>query len=275
MACWDENEYVRRADEIADLYVTSKRPLDELATKVAKDETLNPDEIRTLVRLANVATFKKLFKDKGEKGGPDRMVEFPTGDPENVIHNLVQEAQTPPMSANINNDKLASEIPDMMREKRQGFKFAPMEKTAADGEFVPAAEKVPKADMVVLALRKLAENFEVEAIVAGNRWEDKLAQLANTFRRPAGYGPALDAFEKDAYAEYGTDVQPELSQLHHVLRTPYVKLPLEKVAELQERHVSDSTPELCLLKEARTARAEYHKFRGGLTWIERNMPRYA
>jgi hypothetical protein len=269
MANWNESEYVQRAGEIAQQHVTSKKPLNELATKVARDNSLNPDEIRTLVRLSNVATFQQLFKDKNDG---DKMVEFDTGDPESVINSLVQEAQTPPETANISNDKLASEIPDQMREKRQGFKFAPMEKTAADGDFVPASEKLPRKDMVVLALRKLAEDFEVERIAAGARWESKLAELARVFKRPAGYGPTVEIFEKDAYAEYGSEIRPELAQLRFVLRLPFIATDLEKIAELQARHVSEDTPELHLLKEAHDARVAYLKYKNGLVWIEHNMP---
>ena len=117
MPSWNESEYVKRANEIASQHVISKKSLDELCEKVARDENMNPNEIRTLVRLANVATFQELFKRKDDG---DKMVEFDTGDPEKVINNIVSEAGQEPQSANIYNDKLSSEIPDLMREVRRG-----------------------------------------------------------------------------------------------------------------------------------------------------------
>jgi hypothetical protein len=262
---WNESEFVERAKDIALQHVTTKKSINELSMKVARENSLNPDEIRTLVRLSNVSTFQECFKRKSDG---DKMVEFDVGDPEQVIRKFAEEASEVPQSANIFNDKLAEEIPDLMREKRLGHKFDDAEKVAS--EFVPAPEKPMRRDLAILALRKLAEDFNVEQIAAGRRWEDKIAALAQTFKRAPGYGPKLDDFEKDAYAEFGHDAVPELKQLWADLRRgEYAELINEKVAELQDRRVTEETPELALLKEAVDARHAYVKFRNGLEWIKK------
>lgn len=272
MARWNESEFVQRAGRIAHDHAVTKKPINELSEKVARDENLQPDEIRTLVRLANVEAFKELFKRKDDG---DKMVEFETGDPEAVIHRIVDSAQNAPQSANISNDKMASEwdAPDLMVEKRYGRKYdAPaQEKTAAElnASYTPTPMR---QDLAVLALRKLAEEFEVERLSAGQRWEDALTKIAREFRKAPGYGPNFVMFEKDALADYGMDAWPELAGIRETLKLS-MELPAPtKIASLQDRHVTENTKELKLLKEAMEIREDYERFTGGLTWIRNNMP---
>lgn len=269
MARWNESEFIERAGRIAHDHAVTKKPLNDLSEKVARDENLQPDEIRTLVRLANVATFQELFKRKDDG---DKMIEFESGDPEAVINRIVSSAQEQSQSANIHNDKLASawDAPDMMTAKRLGRAFDEpvVEKTASADE----AERPMRQDLAVLALRKLAEEFEVERISAGHRWEDLTNKLAAEFRKAPGYGPAFSDFEKDAYADHGMDAWPELKCIRETLRLPTNEPSNDKVASLQERHVADDSPRLRLLGKAIDARADYQKFAAGLEWIRTNMP---
>lgn len=269
MATWNESEYVRRAQEIATKHVHGKTALNDLTEKTARDENLNPEEIRTLGRLANVATFQEYFKVKTASKDSDRMVEFEVCDPEAVIRRIVQEAQVPaPESATVLNDKLACELPDMMKEKRLGRKFDEITKTASE-----ATERAPRRDMVVLNLQKLAADFEVEKVIEANRWEGQVSHLAKRFKKAAGYGPDYDAFEKDAMAEFGQECFPELMALRQDLRrAPVPTIAEEKLAQLQERHVTEETQELALLKTAMESRVRYVKLGRGLEWIAKNMP---
>jgi hypothetical protein len=274
MARWNEGEFVERAGRIAHDHAVTKKPINDLSEKVARDENLQPDEIRTLVRLANVATFQELFKSRDASNGGDKMIEFESGDPEAVIHRIVDSAQNQPQTANIMNDKLASwDAPDQMVEKRFGRQFdAPLqEKTAAEMD-AGYTERPMRKDLAVLALRKLATEFEVEAISAGTRWENVANKLAAVFRKAPGYGPTYGAFEKDAFADHGMDCWPEIMCVREALRLPQIQPSSVKVAELQDRHVTENTPELRMLKEALEARAEYEKFTAGLKWINDNMP---
>lgn len=267
MSRWNEAEYVERAGRIAHDHAITKKSLNDLSEKVARDENLQPDEIRTLVRLANVATFQELFKRKDDG---DKMIEFESGDPEAVIHRIVATAEQTPQSANIGNDKLASawEVPDQMTETRFGRKFdEPAQiKVAADSD----TERPMRRDLAILALRKLAQEFEIERISAGQRWEAQLDKLAAEFRKAPGYGPAYADFEKDAFADFGESVLPELTGLRAALRMPTLVVDSAKIAALQERHVTDDSRPLRLLKEAVEIRDDYEKFDAGLTWIKKN-----
>jgi len=266
MPRWNESEFVKHAQGLAEQHLVTKKSLNELSQKFAEDNCLNPEEVRTLVRLANVATFQELFK---RKDGGDKMIEFDTGDPEAVIRNLVSASNEPQQTANIHNDKLAEEIPDMMREKRQGFKFEPVPEAEKVAEYT---EKPAREDIVVMNLRKLASEYTIAKISAGNRWEEKLGSFAQVFKRAAGYGPKFGEFEKVAWAELGTDASPEMAFLYEELRIKHSKPDLEKIAFLQDRFVTEDTPELRLLKEAQAERQNYEKMSGALMWIDKNMP---
>lgn len=267
MPRWTETDYLKYAQTIAEQHVVAKKSLNELSQKFASEHGLNPEEIRTLVRLANVATFQELFKRKDDG---DKMIEFDTGDPESVIRSMVDQAKSPPQTANINNDKLAGEVPDMMRDKRRGFSDAPEEeiKTASDVEVVPPA----RPDIVAMTLSKLASEFNIARLSAGMRWEQKLGELTKVFRRAPGYGPKFIDFEKSAWAHSDTDVAPEMAFLYEELKIDSPPMSLEKVSMLQERYLAEETPELKLLKEACVARQEHQKMTNALSWVEKNMP---
>lgn len=266
MPRWNESEFVKHAQGLAEQHLVTKKSLNELSEKFAQENKLNPEEIRTLVRLANVATFQELFK---KKDGGDKMIEFDTGDPEAVIRNMVSSAGEPPQTANIHNDKLASEVPDMMREKRLGRKFDPVPE---EEKFAEYSEKPAREDIVVMNLRKLASEFAIAKISAGAKWEEKLASLVKVFKKAPGYGPKFVDFEKCAWAELGAEASPEMAFLYEELRVKHSKPALEKVAFLQERLVVEETPELKLLKEAHAERQTYEKMTGALAWIDKNMP---
>lgn len=268
MPAWSEDEYVKRAAVIAQQSAVSKKPLNDVCEKVARDESLNPEEIRTVVRLSNVAMFQHLFKEKDMQKHADRHVEFDVADPEIVIMRLHQAAAAGPQSASVENDKLAFEVPDMMAAKRRGFELDNgTVKVASDHEVKPA-----RTDMVVLTMRKLASEFESRRMQASFRWEQKIAALYDAFHKAPGYGPDFGAFEKDAYAEFGDNASLELESLRKDLRFAGRELPAEERAKLAEHHVSDETPALSLLKEALDARADYLSCEEAGAWVKTNMP---
>lgn len=267
MARWNENEFIKHAQSIAQQHLVTKKSLNELSEKFASENSLNPEEIRTLVRLANVATFQELFKNKNDG---DKMVEFETGDPEAVIRRMVSASSEAPQSANIGNDKLAGELPDLMKDKRRGFSLAnpEPEKVAADADAVKPA----RTDVVVMSLRKLSSEFSIEKLAAGARWEEELGKLVTSFKRAPGYGPEFSSFEKEAWASFGSDVAPEMAFLYEELRLNKAPPASEKVALLMERVAVSDTKELGILKEAVEARKTFQKMSGALAWIDKNMP---
>lgn len=263
MSRWTESQFVEQAQRIAQRHTTTKESLNQLSEKVARENDLNPDEIRTLVRLANVATFQESFR---LKTGGDKMVEFNTGDPEAVIRSmLVTEA---PVPASVSNDKLASyTVPDQMRAKRYGV----TEEAVKEAAEVAEETRPVRRDLLVLNLRKLAEEFTVEKIAAGQKWEDTLGALTQWLKRPQGYGVSYHAFEKDAWAAFGNDIRPELVYLQEELKISRPLPAVEKVAELQQKHLAQDSQELDALKTAFDARQQFLKLSQGLKWVDAQL----
>lgn len=273
MSRWNEKQYLQHAQNIARDHAASGVSLTSLSEKIARDNGLNPDEIRTLVRLSNVAAFQELFQKKASEGDSDRMVEFERGDPEAVIRRLVDQASVSAEPASLEHKYAAYEAPDMMTEKRLGRAFdAPStEKTAS--EDLPIRPASP--EQVILSLRKVAEEMDVERRRLEMVWSDRLSKIASAFKRAPGYGKLSgEELEKAAYATLGEESTLELKALQDVYG---VKEDLqqyrEAVAHYQDHHLPDSKPEYELLKEAVEARKQYQKLEEGLAWIASNTPK--
>ena len=268
MSKWSEREFIAKAKDVAHQFVTKQGGLNDLAEKVARDECLSPEEIRTLVRLANVATFQELF---ATKQGSDKMIEFDVGDPEVVVRRIVDAVANPPQSANIHNDKLASfqEVPDMMIEKRFGHKFDELEKLAAFEDFV---ERTPRKDMAIICARKYVDDFEVELHKQASRYENAINTVTHNLRKAPGYGPDISIFEKTAFAEFGEDARPDLALIYSEARVQRTLPDTEKVAKLVSNYVGTSTGEVLWLKVALDARKEYTKISSAIESLKLLIP---
>lgn len=268
MPNWTEDDYVKRAAVIAQQSVSSKKTLNDCCEKAAQDDSLNPEEIRTLVRLSNVAMFQHQFREKDQQGHSDRHVEFEVGDPEAVIQRLHQAAATPPQSANIMNDKLAHEVPDMMAAKRRGFELDNgTVKVATDLEIRPA-----RKDIVITTMRKLAEEFDIRRQSADFRWNTEMAKLAAAFNKAPGYGPNFREFEKDAFSEFGEEAVIEMAVLRDALKIAFDHTTPDERKKLAEYHVAADSKELGILKTALAARADFKACEEAEAWVKKHTP---
>lgn len=255
MSVWTEDQFASRAKDLAKAHVGAKTPLNDLLEKVAREAELTPDAIRTLGRFTNVAVFQEMFSQKAASADPDRIVEFEPGDPEVVIHRVVKSAQIQ-ADARPADVKVASEIPDLMRQVR-GY-ATELEKEAA---YVDAEERQAPKPLQTLRLRKMADELGVTVKAASQRWDDAMAKLASAFKRAPGYGPSYEEFEKAALAEWGRNAVPELTALRQDLRLPKLSVSSEKIASFSDRHVSEDTQELRTLSSAISARENYQIMR--------------
>jgi len=270
MPSWNEDQYTAKAQGIASAHVHQKAPLVDLVEKTAREHGMNQDEIRTLSRMTNVAVFQEMFRSK--KASEDRMVEFETVDPENVISRISKAAGA---SHGDHDDcgcgcggagscglKVASafELPDLRK--------APLEAEKVAGEL---EERDAPRPLQIMRLRKLASTLEADALSAGYRWDLAVNGLARTFNKAAGYGPAYAEFEKDAYATAGMDALPELTAIRTELRLPAPSPVAEKVASLQDRHLVGESPALGKFREARAARETYVKLSSALGEVNRRL----
>lgn len=278
---WQRKQYENAASEIGKQYANSagEDSITSLSVKVARDNNLNPDGIRTLVRLANVSAFQELFT---KESGDDRMIEYQVGEPELVISELYKETKTAAAQMEI--------TPDAYDRTTDYYgNFADLEKIAEDEEEKEIIEKeldeeadpdAPVVDKkrVKLLFNKAKDKVKDEAKEAEYRWVSCIEKAAQTLRVVAGSTSTFDkfAFERDMVAVGGENIVTELRALS--LYTGTNKSPIcggFKVAEVLERHVPRLNPQsktiLGYLKEASEVRMYRDKCYQGLRTLDEKM----
>lgn len=269
---WARKNYEEAAEQIAGMFVSSdgKDTINQLSTKVATLHNLNPEGIRTLVRLANVSAFDKTFTKRAESKSEDRMIEFELGDPEVVINNLYASAKSAAPVEKTAYDRSSDLYGDMPKAPLEKQAAAPVQKKEEGVEYSP--------EMMKYAFVQAKERIEMTQKQAVCRWADtmdKAAQLARTVIRSSD---KQLLFEKDAVAILGEGIVPELTAVRS--RVISGNSPLcggEKVAEVIRKHVAVSPKEhrpiIEMLKEARAARETVENSKRGVAWLEANMKR--
>jgi hypothetical protein len=251
-----KTDFEKMADQIADEYMAGQGelPINKLAQQVATQNNLNPEQIRTMVRLANVAVFGKVFQSKT---GEDRNIKFAVGDPELVIDTLyshAKEAQTGTHSRE-----------EGTRAQDYYGDFYPLES-------VPEQEKIAE-DMTVTftgtpralaeRIKRALDQFTMDSQQAAQRWKLAMETAASVCKKNYGVKVAeiFPAFEKDVLC---TDARlgPEVSALRSmILRDKVASHTSETLVQWQEHHVADLDKDtrevLGFLKQAGDARDAY------------------
>lgn len=267
---WQRSSYEEAAQKIGKDFAENRGnntvSINQLATKVARDNNLNPEGIRTMVRLANVAVFEEIFHKQA--GATDRMFEFEVGDPEVVINTLFQETKTAmdKVAAVPAGYDFGSDYYGDLSDPIQKIAEAPYEEPVTyisplvvKQRFIQAQEK--------LAMEKQEHEFEwIEAL-------EKAAKLLMVAAPPAA---ACVTLEKDAVSILGEEILPELSVLKEITgRCKQALLGGEKIAEVVDRHAANPTAEgrgiIQMLKTASEARKQLTICKSGLEWLEKNQ----
>lgn len=271
---WQRKNFEEAADQIASKFVESagQESINQLATKVASIHSLNPEGIRTVVRLANVAAFEKMFAKEGEKKAADRMFEFEVGDPEVVINNLHCEAKaaTAPQEKT-SYDRSADYYGEL-------YPIPQAEKTASVAESpAPEMPKGTKAEFMAV-IRNAKDKCKETAKEAEYRWINSLEQAARLAVTNVHQVEKLAEFEKNAAAHFGEDILPELTLMRQLSTNKKTAGPVfggEKIAEVLRTQVAviprEQQPIIGLLKEAIDARKRYETSKRNIAWIDENM----
>jgi hypothetical protein len=304
---WQRSDYDAAAQKIGKDFAENRGnstvSINQLATKVARDNNLNPEGIRTMVRLANVSVFEEIFQ---KHAGNDKMFEFEVGDPEVVINTLYQETKT-------------------AMDKVAGDSSAPYSREADYFGDVPSSEVTPKTTRIFEEFEAVERNPEMEkaannihelyrGLVAGFvdvvpafnpisalevrqqmsnaqeklamekrehefEWVDTLEKTAKLFNVASLSDSEGICLEKDAVSLLGEDAIPDIAALRTMTGrcTKYALLGGSSVQEVTNRHVSNPTAEtrgiIQMLKTARDTRNEMHVCTKGIEWITNNIER--
>lgn len=258
---WTLDDYGKRATEIARAFCAAQdvggNDLGSHVEKVARENALNPEQIRRLGRATNKAVFGEKYASS--RGAPDRRVDFTPVDPEAVIERMQGATPAPPPP--VTKTAAYPDLPDP--------RFRPREKTAAevvDRYLLAPPNPVKRASH----LQKIAQETPVELMRLNVRWKHKLAELAETCR---GYRHDHDAFEKNALAVLGADVMPELNRVREELKLPLLSFNHEKLAFLVEERLLGTENELTrTLKEAMEVRSEYVRVQTRHAVVMQDLP---
>lgn len=278
---WTRTDYENAADQIGKDFVVGNgdTSINNLSLKVAQEQGLNPNGIRTLVRLANVAAWEQNFEKRSNEKAADRVVEFEVGDPEVVIsqlHNEVKEAQL--------QEKTASEY-DRTQDYYGDVEYeqAPLEKTASavpGVELTPSQAYLPSAPEMVLILKKAEDKMREEHGAAQTSWITSLEKAAALLVAADSRVTTRDAFEKNAASLLGESIIPELNMMHKLTSPKNADIVLfggEKTATVLNTHIASvltsQQPIIELLKIANESRKLSHLKKAGLEWLEENRAR--
>lgn len=270
MATWTNALFDAKATELASAFEAGQgqngADLNELVTKVARDESLNEEQVRRLCRAVNVHAFETKFA--AIQGG-DKNVAFPVADEVVVIGRLFSDAAT--KTASLTADY--PDLPDEMARLREDPVVTAAIKTAAYEEDARRAasyiaREVPLDVRYHRAGREVHE-LKIKLGSLEQRWTDAVDRVSFHLRP---LNRDIDGFCKNALAVLGGDSLPELNVALKRAAQEEIELPQEKVAELVER-IPDGKPNAMtkLLKTATDARLEYAATQARFETAERSF----
>lgn len=256
MATWTNALFDSKAAELASAFDAGQghngADLNELVTKVARDESLNEEQVRRLCRAVNVHTFETKFATI-QSG--DKNVAFPVADEVVVIGRLFSDAATKTASVADN----YPDLPDEMAPLREDLSVTASIKTASYEENARrAASYIPREVPLDIRYNRAEREVRELKIKLGSldqRWTDAVNRVSFHLRP---INRDLDAFCKNALAVLGGDSLPELNVALKLASHEELDIAQEKVATLVER-LPDGKPDAMtkLLKTATDARVEY------------------
>ncbi len=254
MSNWDNKDFENRGADIARTYFAGQgqggSDLTALVTKTARDNNLNPEQIKRLSRSANKNAFEQKFAFL--EGHPDgRVAEFDVANEDAVISSLYKDAAIQTKTA-------SAHYPDLHDERKQVANAQVFEKKAStpeeNVEAIRRSLRVDRPDREFMRLEKAADELAVQEKRAEMVWEDNMSALAAATK---GIYWNHDEFEKSAIALHGMDVVPELNALRSDKKLAALELTLDKIATIQDRVLASDTQWTKALKTASDNRTAF------------------
>lgn len=275
-----EQDFDKLATIAVDKFLSGQSKLADAVAAEATEHGLNPDQIERLTQSANTMTFLKMMDQRKQQGAGDLMHEFDPVDSRNVIKIVIDgagvhvdpHAGEPNTTAPDVMGDHTDELPDEMSGKPL---MPPPSEPEEKPKTLKAQAKDDKKDSTkkaaeMMRARKFAAILEDQYKQAEWAFEDRLTEIGARLKKL--YNPtSFDAFEKDAMAEHGDalgleilDILRSTRGMKHLDKTAA----LEKTAALQDRHISDDTPELRLFEEMHKIATQAAKLEEGIAWVK-------
>jgi hypothetical protein len=257
MRVLNREDYEKLARQVVTEFVENSVPLTDSLVKVSDSMGLNPDQIKSLVSVANTLTHLDLFD---RKDGDDKVVEFEPADPKAVLSRVYNGEKLDAVKQELAPDAcdMFGEFPDMLAEKEE----APAEEAPPEEEAISPRRQ----QITIIKIRKVAEELKQRKLAAALNYEEEINKLAADFA--SLYGPNFDNFEKDAIDVHGGDAIPILADLRKLLRKPDIKL---AVFEKSARLVDSDTREMKSFGQLKTLAEEAKACAAGLQLLEQKV----
>lgn len=258
MPLWDNSRFETEAKKIAQTWHGGRDAnggtLTELVTKVAREVSLNPEQIERLARITNGHAFNAIFDSAKTAKEKDRYPDFDVADAKAVIASLYESAAQPVEQKTAS----YSPLPDQFEPLRARPDPTPERMKTASEQL---SKMVPYEEPIMVQyhnLKAASETIRGRLVGAELRWNDAL----NDLRKLASYrGWDRDAFEYNSLALIGADALPEINLLRKDAGLAPVETTSEKVAEFQDRHIGTESRATELLKTAVAHRNNYAKWK--------------
>ena len=251
--------------------------LHSAATKVAKENSMNPEQIKRLVEAANTTAFLNEFKGKS---GNQRMVEFDVADPSKVIDEALGSApadapepnKSPSISITISLDS-DSNLHDSIVDENVGLTdtMADSSKTASYLGMGLGLTNKPEVSVDTHKLHQVRESLLTKVADCNYRASDIADDLYHTYKGIYGSEKYAE-FEMDAFSTYGNSAIPALQMVRNRLGMDKIARSLSPQQEffLSDRHVVGNKHSSSITKLASLLDivSEYKKLSKTLDYID-------
>ena len=271
MATWDNSQYDQNATDIAKTFCAGQGQngsnLTDLVEKVARDNSLNGEQIRRLSRTANVKTFGAKFDEMKTAGAEDRNVEFQLADENEVLRRLAGTAEAAVKVAYA--APQADKFPDLSDDYHDVRRPVPELQKTAEELHVAMPRSSPEVE--IMKLQRLHEEADMRAKQASTTWHYSLESVMELARKSTWSADKTADLEKTAVALYGVNAVPEINVLRLSRKADKLELTQEKVAAIQDRIVVKETDAVKFVKRAMDARQAWVEYDGAKQLIEKRL----
>jgi len=231
---------MRLAKKAVSMKESSDEGFNEIIAGLAKEASLNAEEVNRVVEWTNTIKMLNLYKS-----GEDKTSEFEVADPRK-INGIIHKKASAPMNefdyllTDQDMYKLAEYRSAKPRQAESGYKHE-------------RAPIIKKAYAKLASVKARAEESKMLAYREKDRFLDKMAQLAGNLNKH--YSETFREFEENAMSSLGKPAMPYID----VLQKMAYNNPRSVVLKLKA--VTHDTDNLELLKEAMAASKLHHFYR--------------
>lgn len=232
------NKYEQLAETAVNNFANKKIPLNASISKIASEQSLNPEEIKRIVERANVRAFQHQFENREDKNSN---VNFDLADSQKIIDELFSSDES-----NIPEDKASQDV-DFFSDVP--FKSDPCSCDSLPKEESPSSVPALDKNIMIIKIQKAAEELQGFKTVLSSMYIAHLSKLKD----------ALQSVYSENYSMFKEAALKEDNRLGIVLKD--LEKSIEKKSHLFSNKISNNIDpkKIQLIKEALEKRLALEK----------------